>query len=272
MQKKPTLKDLKAAASVADVAKLLGYKPRSLSYLLYSVTDAQRYRQFDIPKKSGGTRTISAPIQEMKLVQQRLNDLLLDCLDEIDQTKGFRTNTSHGFERERSIVTNALEHRNRRYVFNIDLKNFFGSIHYGRVIGILTKDRNFELKERTAKVLAGIACLKDGLPQGSPCSPVFANLIARTLDARLRTLAKANKCTYTRYADDLTFSTNLKDFPIEIAAKSAGREHEWEVGEGLASAVAHSGFEINDEKTPNAVSRFSTGGNWSGCKQKSQCH
>ena len=249
MQTKPTLKELKAATSVADVAGLLGYKPRSLSYLLYTISDQARYRRFEIPKKTGGTRTISAPILELKLVQQRLSDLLQDCLDEIDKDKKFRTNTSHGFERKRSVITNAVEHRNRRHVFNIDLQDFFGSIHYGRVIGILTKDRNFKLNERAAKVLAGIACGEDGLPQGSPCSPVFANLVARVLDARLRELASANKCTYTRYADDLTFFTNLKDFPVDIAVRVAGEEHEWEAGEGLVAKVEHCGFKINEEKT-----------------------
>ncbi len=249
MTNKSALKELKSATTLSDVARLLGYKPRSLSYLVYKKSDEEKYKTFQIAKKSGGTRTISSPISELQLLQQRLNGLLLDCLDEIDALNGFRTNTSHGFERKRSIITNALEHRNRKHVFNVDLEDFFGSIHYGRVIGLLTKDRNFALDVGVAKVLAGIACTERGLPQGSPCSPVFANLVARVLDSRLRTLASANRCTYTRYADDITFSTNLNIFPSGIASIGEGNAHEWVPGEELSAKIAHCGFRINKTKT-----------------------
>jgi RNA-directed DNA polymerase len=250
MTSKTTLKELQAATSVADVAAMLGYKPRTLSYLLYHLKDDRlRYKTFDIPKRTGGVRTISAPIPELKLLQQRLNDLMLDWFQEIDLAQGFRTNTSHGFERKRSIITNAIEHRNRRHVFNLDLQDFFGSIHYGRVIGILMKDRNFKLSERVAKVLAGIACFKEGLPQGSPCSPAFANLVARVLDSQLRKLASENKCTYTRYADDITFSTNLKVFPSAIAVMDYEDQNEWTAGEDLISKIEWCGFKVNPAKT-----------------------
>ena len=117
------------------------------------------------------------------------------------------------------------------------------------MIGLLIKDRNFALQPRVATVLAQIACFKDGLPQGSPCSPVFANVIGRVLDSKLSRLAAEKKCTYTRYADDITFSTNLKEFPASIAVQTNGDTHEWLPGEDLRSAIARCGFAINDSKT-----------------------
>src|SRR5690349_3202365 len=125
------LVDLKAAATLSDLAKLLQFKPSALSYVLFKLPDSSKYTTFNIPKKSGGARTIKAPVKALKLIQQRLSALLQDCLDEINHAKGRKDRVSHGFKRKRSILTNAKEHRNRRYVFNIDLENFFPSINFG---------------------------------------------------------------------------------------------------------------------------------------------
>ena len=72
-------------------------------------------------------------------------------------------------------------------------------------------------------MLAQIACYNNSLPQGSPCSPAFSNLIGHILDIQLLRIAKEEGCTYTRYADDLTFSTNKPTFPTDIARPVAGQ-------------------------------------------------
>ena len=95
-------------------------------------------------------------------------------------------------------------------------RNFFPSINFGRVRGFFLKDKHFSLQPPVATVLAQIACFENELPQGSPCSPVISNLIGHVLDGRLARFAKTHKCTYSRYADDITFSTSRKDFPPEI--------------------------------------------------------
>ena len=102
----------------------------------------------------------------------------------------------------------------RRWVFNLDLEDFFPSINFGRVRGFLLKNRDFRAEsEHRATVISQIACHENSLPQGSPCSPVISNLVAHLLDMRLVRLASSVGCTYSRYADDLTFSTNKKIFP-----------------------------------------------------------
>jgi RNA-directed DNA polymerase len=177
------LKKLHDAETIADVASILGFQAKKLAFILYVQPDSLKYNEFDIPKKSGGARRIAAPQGGLKLLQRRLADLLQDCLDEINknvagdsQAKPFGQ-MSHGFKRGLSIRTNARKHRNQRYVFNIDLTDFFGSINFGRVRGFFIKDERFHLNPKVATIFAQIACFKQSLPQGSPCSPVISNLI-----------------------------------------------------------------------------------------------
>src|SRR5690606_27068978 len=107
---------LKSAGSLHDVADLLGYKPKSLSYVIYKMP--VKYTTFTVPKRSGGVRHISAPCPELKLLQRRLSDGLQSCWDEINKKKNIKKSVSHGFRRDASIVTNASIHRGRRFIFN----------------------------------------------------------------------------------------------------------------------------------------------------------
>lgn len=254
------LKALRSATTIHDVAALLGYKASSLAYIVYGQDAAAKYTEFDVPKRYGGKRRISAPTPELKLLQSRLSDLLQNCQAEINEANG-RANRveqrinvradriSHGFRRNRSIITNAKEHRARRFVLNVDLKDFFGSINFGRVRGFLMKDRSFSLKPQVATLLAQIACHENSLPQGSPCSPVLSNLISHVLDVHLVGLAAKKGCIYSRYADDLTFSTNKPVFPSSIAVSDPVDEHTWHPGNELVRLVTKCGFEINPVKT-----------------------
>src|SRR5437868_1095338 len=246
------LASLKAATSLSDVAKLLAFKPKAVSYILYKQPAATKYRTFQIPKRNGGERTIKAPDEALKLLQRRLSELLQDCVDEINTVKQRKDRTAHGFKRKRSIITNARQHRHRRWVFNVDLEDFFPSINFGRVRGFFLKNRDFELHEDVATVIAQIACHENALPQGSPCSPVISNLVAHLLDMRLVRLASDAGCTYSRYADDLTFSTNKREFPANIAVSSGNEgdaSHLWLPGEALRKVIKRTGFRINAKKT-----------------------
>ncbi len=249
------LKKLHSAKTVANVADILGFKAKALSYILYAQPDSLKYKEFDIPKRSGGMRRIAAPQGGLKLLQRRLADLLQDCLDEMnknaasDNKAKLSSQSSHGFKRGLSICTNANKHRNRRYVFNIDLTDFFGSINFGRVRGFFIKDKRFHLDPKVATIFAQIACFKKGLPQGSPCSPVISNLIGNIIDMHMVRLASQKGCIYTRYADDLTFSTNKRSFPQSIAIQSDDDNHAWMPGPEILHLINRSGFEINPKKT-----------------------
>jgi hypothetical protein len=240
---------LKSAVSLHDVAHLLGFQPKALAYILYKKAPELKYKQFQIPKRTGGLRTINAPSHELMTLQGRLSILLQNCIDEINVARNVRRSLSHGFRRKCSIMTNADVHRNRRYVLNLDLENFFGTINFGRVRGFFITNRNFELNKKVATILAQIACHENELPQGSPCSPVISNLIGHLLDIPLAAIATKYKCSYSRYADDLTFSTNRRDFPKELAFPVIDGEHQWTVGNELAQVIKRAGFTINVSKT-----------------------
>ena len=240
------LEKLKEAKSLSDLAVLLGFKPKAVSYILYIIPEDNKYIDFEIPKKNGGKRIIKTPTEKLKHLQRRLADLLNECFEQIGKESN-KKSLSHGFRKKHSIVTNAKNHKNKRYVFNVDLKDFFPSINFGRVRGFFIKNHNFRLDPKIATVIAQIACHNNELPQGSPCSPIISNLIGHLLDIRMVNLAKKAKCTYSRYADDLTFSTNRKDFPDSIAIKKD--ENNWVAGNRLIKEIEKVGFSINKEKT-----------------------
>jgi RNA-directed DNA polymerase len=240
---------LRGASTLHHVATLLQFQPKALAYILYKKPPLTKYSSFDVPKRGGGVRKINVPSPELMLLQRHLSDLLQNCIGEINTARKSKDQLAHGFKRDRSIMTNAAKHQKRRYVFNIDLQDFFPTINFGRVRGFFIKDANFMLHPKVATILSQIACHENGLPQGAPCSPVISNLVGHVLDIRLCKLASANGCTYSRYADDITFSTSRPDFPSSIAKRTAGDAHRWEVGDRLRDSVTTAGFAINPKKT-----------------------
>ncbi|MFO3797449.1 MAG: reverse transcriptase domain-containing protein, partial [Anaerolineales bacterium] len=244
---------LQSAETLVDVADLLDTPTSTLIHTLYKLPEASKYTTFDIPKKSGGVRTIHAPVGKLKVYQRVLADILYECADEIDAASPRRP-LSHGFRRGRSIVTNASQHKKRRFVLNLDLENFFPTFHFGRVRGFFIKDQGFALKPGCATILAQLACFQGSLPQGSPCSPIIADLIAHVLDLRLVRFAKQHRVTYSRYADDLTFSTNAKAFPTALATGGTSPSDPWILAATLVDRITSTGFTVNAAKTRMHVS------------------
>lgn len=227
-----------ALQSRQDVANLLEVSDKQLVYHLYIEFPRKKYTTFAIPKKSGGSREILAPDSALKIIQQKLNQVLQAAYEPKPSV--------HGFVEGRSIVSNAKVHARRRHIFNVDLKDFFPSINFGRVRGMFMAPP-YNRNAIVATVLAQICCFNNHLPQGAPTSPTVSNMICARMDAQLQQLAKRHKCTYTRYADDITFSTTRRLLPSAIATISneTGRV---EVGDELASIIRSNGFEINERK------------------------
>ena len=219
------------------LAVALGTKPNRLSYYLYVLPESERYKKKSILKKSGKVRNVAAPTGGLKFIQRNLADILTGSLAQ--------KSCVHGFAPDRSIVTNAKVHLRRNLVINLDLKDFFPSINFGRVYGLF-KSHPFNFNEQVAATLAQICCFEGSLPQGSPCSPVISNLICRSLDNQLMHLAKSLKMSYSRYADDITFSTNLKEIPEEIGSIVDGR---FVPSEKLTGIIERNGFSLNVNKT-----------------------
>jgi RNA-directed DNA polymerase len=232
----------------ADIANAMGISLSQLRFLAFSrrVSTVSHYVRFQIPKKTGGVRAISAPLPRLKQAQQWILDNILEQI--------VLHPSAHGFRRGRSIVTNAQPHVGALVVINLDLENFFPSISYRRVKGVFC---SLGYSEAVATIL-GLICTEpdvtpiemDGrnyyiaqterrLPQGAPSSPALTNLLCRRLDRRLQGLAQSRGFIYTRYADDLTFSTTNSEKLRDIG----------NILQGVGSIVAHEGLTVHPDKT-----------------------
>lgn len=203
---------------------------RQLNYHAYSKNNAQRYVQFQIPKKKAGEfRTITAPNAGLKCIQRCLNVMLLE---------GFRPNpAANGFVQGKSIVDNAKVHLGQTYVYNIDLKDFFPSITEGRVFACLQlKPLGYD--KETASIIADLCCHDGVLPQGAPTSPTMTNIVCTRLDWRLSKLASRYDLHYSRYADDITFSGMSNVF-----------HKDGDFVKELYAFIEKEGFSINENKT-----------------------
>lgn len=223
----------------SDLADYLNIPPSKITYILFKRGVDSYYTEFEIPKKSGEPRRICAPTGDLKGVQRQLADALWEHQKSIYEELGIKPNISHAFEEGKSIITNAKIHRNKRIIVNVDLSDFFDSIHIGRVCGFFEKNKHFNLPHEPAITIAQLACYQGKLPQGAPTSPIITNLICQVLDMHLLSFAKRYKLDYTRYADDITFSTNDKAF-LET----------WNsFYDELEEKIKKAGFSLNEKKT-----------------------
>lgn len=233
-----------------DVAKLLDISYSNLSWHIHRKPSSQRYEPFTIKKKSGGLRQINAPKGGLKIIQSKLNQVL--------QAVYKPKPSVFGFVPGRNIVKNADQHKGQRYILNLDLEDFFPSIHFGRIMGMFMA-RPYERPKDVARTLAQICCHDTLLPQGAPTSPVISNMICSKMDSELQRIASQNRCWYSRYADDLTFSTSLQEIPKALAYHSpndGSRRGVVEAGGRLEQIIKKNGFSINTDKVRLHIRNF----------------
>ncbi|MEV9640594.1 reverse transcriptase domain-containing protein [Mammaliicoccus sciuri] len=232
-----TLKFLfKNLKSFDDVACLLEVEKKTL---WENVIAHKRYFDFEIPKKrSNEVRTINKPAKNLDIIQKKFNYILSNVY-------GKPSKPVHGFTPDRSIKTNASTHLKKNLILNIDLSDFFGSINFPRVRAMFMS--YFRFNNEVATILANIVCdNNNALPQGGATSPIISNIISFKLDKQLSKLARNSGCLYTRYADDITFSTNRHEFSNDIFNSE---EDIWDVSEKVKSIINKNGFQININKT-----------------------
>jgi RNA-directed DNA polymerase len=211
-----TVKQLRTLLGIRS-SKQLGH------FLLASDQGDGPYTRFSIPKRSGGERVICAPKKQLRWVQRQILEKILQPVPVHD--------AAHGFVCGRSTVTNAAPHLGATLLLKFDLQDFFPTVRMHRVLGLFTRlgyhagaarFRADDTSREIAPVLARLCCYTPDprlwgeavLPQGAPTSPAITNLICRRLDARLTGLAQRNQGTYTRYADDLTFSFRHQELDL----------------------------------------------------------
>lgn len=257
-EKMQTKEDL---LQLLNEAKPLIYGEKTIPFDLKQLTwyanpklSVKRYTEFKIIKKSGSERSIHAPVKGLKALQKTLS-LILQCIFQPHQA-------AMGFVAGKSIVDNAKLHAGSKYVYNIDLKDFFPSVDQARVWKCLQL-RPFNLKNDTkdsnriqlANILAAICCTemeverksvggewelvkRNVLPQGAPTSPVITNIVCQRLDYILTGVAKRFGLNYSRYADDITFSAMYDVFKAE-----------GDFQKELQRIITEQGFHIKESKT-----------------------
>ena len=229
------------ATTRSDLSRLLEIDERRLLYILYG-NPKRYYKQFQIKKKSGGERTITAPLSSLKIIQKRLNYILgLVYSPRL---------SSHGFvpKAGRSIVSNARAHLRSKIILNVDLENFFPTINFGRVRGVFLA-KPFSFNPEVATILAQICCHEGFLPQGAPTSPIISNFICFKMDGQLQKLANSYNSTYTRYADDLTFSLKRGAFAADMFSQTETEGVIFsQAGTKLTEIVSKNDFKINIKK------------------------
>ncbi len=187
--------------------------------------DSSSYKFHRIPKRDGTMRVIAEPVPELKRKQQGILRWLT--------ARGIRPSSyAHGFVTGRSTATNARLHVNKKVVIKVDLKDFFGSTKSLQVITALKKAG---LSAETAKEIANTCTLNGYLPQGAPTSPFLANIAVLGMDVRLAGVAKKYDARYSRYADDLCFSSDNPKLNEMLPA--------------MKFVVEQCGYKLNDRKT-----------------------
>lgn len=206
------------------LSNILGIKWKDLKNIINN--SDKLYYNFSISKKSGGKRIISMPNKELLIVQKKIQEKILANVKIHDN--------AFGFVKNKSIIDNAKRHLNKEMILNMDLKDFFPSIHRGRVFYIFKNLCHYD--NDTAYCLTKLTTYKNSIPQGAPTSPVISNIVAFMLDVRLSKIANKFNINYTRYADDITFSGNK-----EIINKSLLKI--------ISDIIEECGFNINKKKT-----------------------
>lgn len=166
-------------------------------YTIYQLShhSDKYYKTYEIPKKSGGKRKISQPSKKLKGLQSWILVNILNKIQVSPSCKGFRKGSS--------TLDNALPHIGANTILNLDLKDFFTTVTSKQVYNVF---KTIGYNKLIATVFTNICTYEETLPQGSPCSPMLANLTAWTLDLRIQGYVGKRGISYTRYADDLSFS------------------------------------------------------------------
>lgn len=244
--------DNKGLPVIFDVGHLAFILNKDMKEVIRITKDASRqYRYFAIKKRNGGLRRIMAPYRDLQAVQQWIKESILDKIPQPHCVTAFVSG--------RNTCMNAKAHESRKYVLKFDLKDFFESINIARVIAAFKwmgydgrvalclarictakiDNYNYKLLEDQPDIQALFADLRNrALPflmQGAPTSPGLANIVCGRLDKRLNGYALKHGISYTRYADDITFSSDDKSLLPSVNF--------------VRKVVNSEGFQLNDKKT-----------------------
>lgn len=203
---------------------------------LYLQSIQPRYHVYEIPKKNGKLRLIEDPHIDLKKIQRGINKALQSIYYPLRPKAVYGFCISLRNDEDLNVINNARRHMGNDYMLNIDLKDFFHTISHSMIKKIMI-DTFKKMKNQTIDLMCNLCCYRNRLPMGAPTSPILSNFAMLDLDAELENYASCAKIVYTRYADDLTFSSinpiSSNDFKF------------------IQSAIHQYRFEINPQKVRN---------------------
>lgn len=216
--------------NIAELFRCFNLSISSAKKLFYpSCRRTFLYRNYELPKKKGGTRTISVPIPELMAIQRAINSVILSEF----KMSSFCT----GFKRHVSLVDNAKPHLGANTLLKFDIHDFFGSIKFSQVFKQFIY---YGYGKKVSELLTLLCVDSEGkLPQGAPTSPALSNLVSLKMDKRIGEFCSKNELIFTRYADDITISSK-KDLDLEEINK---------IKFVIGKIIEDEGFELNDSKT-----------------------
>lgn len=213
------------------------YEYRDQQILFFADSESNRFRReddFSIRKKHGGFRQLTAPRRRMRELLMSLNDILTSLYEP--------TPWAYGFVPKRSVVDNARLHVGKTFVLNIDLHDFFPSITFEQVKRCLSGEP-YRFSDYAAELIANLCVIcRDGrkhLAQGFPTSPILSNMVCAEMDRQLAELAEKSGVVYSRYADDMTFSSDA-----DVLHAPDG-----EFFSQVKAIIEDNGFTLNEKKT-----------------------
>ena len=213
-------------------------------YQLQLIGQSPPYNHFTIKKKNGGLREIEAPAKNLKDIQDILNDYLQSVywFHKTEAAYGFILNLKND-KNPRNIKTNGEKHIGCKYLLNVDLKDFFHQVNWSMILDVYMKPP-FNFKFELAELLTNLTTYNGRLPMGTPTSPVLSNFASIQLDNDLLALARNENLMFTRYADDLSFSSNsMITRDHFIAIEELLKKHHFEINQEKVKF-----YEVNDAK------------------------
>lgn len=223
--------ELVACNSFVGLCNLINVSPKALNKAISNT----KYQTFSIPKKSGGKRKIENPNEDLIIVQRQLSIFFNQLY------KPLVPKCAHGYipkqivDDRRDIFSNATAHLHCQYLYNIDALDFFYAVTSDKILKAIGKIAG-SVEQEIANAILKLVTYKDRLPMGAPTSPVLSNIAAIDLDNSLIELASKNELIYSRYVDDLSFSSALKPITNEQQQE-------------IKLVVNSLGFELNEKKS-----------------------
>lgn len=227
----------KSTKSFLRNINLISRKQFTMDEVIYfSDSDiTERYRLASIPKRDSNgrftkRRKVYMPTPRLKFFLQQANSLLSAIYSPPP--------CSFAFIKGRTIVGNATPHTNKKYILSLDIKDFFNSISIQKAVSAIKSAFPWQFRGEFIQAIVGASSLNGHLVQGSPLSPTISNIVCLNLDKRISSYCESLKISFTRYADDFTFSSNDFDFKRDSSFL-----------DNITKLISEEGFALNNEKT-----------------------